>query len=285
MRDLPATSHPESNISRTPLVSVLMPAYNQARYIEDALESLLHQTYANWEVAIVDDGSPDDVAGIAQKYADADPRISFYHTGNHGVAAARNFAASKTSGELILPLDADDTFEPRYMELCVEKFLENPETKLVYCRWNMFGAVTKTTPLEYRGFADMLVANTIFSAAMYKREDFDRIGGYDTEIPFGFEDWDFWISLLDEESLVCQIPLPLFNYRIKDASRSTSVNAEENQRITREYIYRKHSSKYNSIHSDYISILQRLTYLENRSEKWKRRSLPSRLWHAIKGTI
>ena len=127
-----------------PLVSVLMPAYRQAEYIEEALDSLLKQTYTNWEVAIVDDGSPDNVAETVRKYTEKDSRIKFYHTENHGVSAARNYAASQTSGEFILPLDADDTFEPGYMEACVATFRENPDLKLVYCQWNMFGDVKKT---------------------------------------------------------------------------------------------------------------------------------------------
>lgn len=268
-----------------PLVSVLMPAYRQSEYIEEALDSLLKQTYTNWEVAIVDDGSPDNVAEIVRKYTEKDSRIKFFHTENHGVSAARNYAASQTSGDLILPLDADDTFEPGYMEACVAAFRDNPDLKLVYCQWNMFGDVKKTHPIFYRGYADLLIANTIFSAAMYRRKDFERVGGYDTEIPFGFEDWNFWISLLDENSQVFQIQQPLFNYRIKSASRSVDVNVENNQRITREYIFSKNIGSYTRVYPDFIGILQQLQHYEHRDRKWKQRSLPSRLWHAVKGTI
>lgn len=272
-------------MSEKPLVSVLMPAYNQAEYVSEAIESLLTQTYTNWELAVVDDGSPDNVAEIVKKYTDSDPRIKFYHTENQGVSAARNFAAAHTSGELILPLDADDIFEPEYMELCVKKFTEDSSVKVVYCNWQMFGAQTDSPPLSYKGYEDLLISNTIFSAAMYRRSDFESIGGYDTLIPFGFEDWDFWISLLDKNSKVYQIPRKLFNYRIKAASRSVNINIENNQRITREYIYKKHLADYMECFPDFINILRRLQYLERRNKKWEKRSLPSRLWHAIKGTI
>lgn len=272
-------------MSEKPLVSVLMPAYNQAEYVSEAIESLLTQTYTNWELAVVDDGSPDNVAEIVKKYTDSDPRIKFYHTENQGVSAARNFAAAHTSGELILPLDADDTFEPEYMELCVSKLAEDPSVKVVYCEWNMFGERTGSPPLSYKGYEDMLISNTIFSAAMYRRKDFVRVGGYDTHIPFGFEDWDFWISLLDKNSIVYQIPRKLFNYRIKEASRSVDINIENNQRITREYIYKKHLSDYLECFPDFIGILRRLQHLEYRNKKWENRSMPSRLWHAVKGTI
>ena len=272
----------QSSIS-SPLVSVIMPAYKQADYIADALESLIRQTYHNWEVAIVDDGSPDNVAEIAKIYCDKDPRIRFYHTDNHGVSGARNFAAANTSGEFIIPLDADDTFEPEYLEKCVAEFRRRPNLKLVYCQWQMFGAKHKSPELQYKGYADLLVVNTIFCSAMYRRTDFNRIGGYDTNIPFGFEDWDFWISLLDADAEVCQLQEKLFNYRIKKRSRNIEVNIEENKKITLQYIYRKHHTAYLEAFPDMIYRLQRLRSFQRHAEKWKRKSFPYRLWHAIKG--
>lgn len=269
----------------TPLVSVLMPAYNQAEYIKDALDSLLSQAYSNWEVAVVDDGSPDNIADIVKPYAEKDPRIRFYHTENGGLSAARNFAASVTTGEYIIPLDADDIFEPSYIEKCVAAFQEDTELDLVYCRWKMFGATHKTPKLEYKGYHDLLIYNAIFCSGMYRRKDFDRIGGYDTQIPFGFEDWEFWIRLLNDSSKVYQIPEELFLYRIKSSSMSIDAKKGERQTITHKYIFNKHSDLYLRHFPDYISILQKNAYFRHRNEKWKRRSLISRLWYAFKGTI
>lgn len=272
----------EQPISR-PLVSVIMPAYRQADYIAEALESLLRQTYTNWEVAVVDDGSPDNVAEIAKRYSEKDSRIRFYHTENHGVSAARNYAAAQTSGEFIIPLDADDTFEPEYIEKCVREFHDRPNLKIAYCQWQMFGAVNKSPYLRYNGYQDLLIENTIFCSAMYRRTDFDRVGGYDTEIPYGFEDWDFWISLLDMNAEVYQIQEKLFNYRIKEISRSSEVNLKEKQLKTLEYIYHKHSAVYTEAFPDMLYRLQRLRHLQNSEAKWKQRSLLSRICHAIKG--
>lgn len=268
-----------------PLVSILMPAYNQAQYISEAIESLLRQTYSNWELAIVDDGSPDNVAEIVKKFVETDSRIKFHHTENKGVSAARNYAASVTSGEFILPLDADDYFEPEYISSCIECFKNDTALSLVYCQWNLFGDIENTSTVLYKDYEDLLIANTIFSAAMFRRADFIRVGGYDTKIPYGFEDWDLWISILDKNSKVYQIPQRLFNYRIKNSSRSSKVNIEENQVVTRSYIYKKHIDKYLESFPDFINILRRLQYFEMRDKKWRNRSLISRLWHAIKGTI
>lgn len=136
-------------IDNCPLVSVIMPAYGQAEYIAESLDSVIRQTYGNWEVIVVDDGSPDNVAGIVEAYSVSDSRIKFFHTENRGVSAARNFAVRQTSGEYILPLDADDTIEPTYLEKCVARFVEYPETDVVYCMWRFFGETTETPKLKY----------------------------------------------------------------------------------------------------------------------------------------
>ena len=118
---------PEHNSE--PLVSIIMPAYKQAEYVAEALDSVTKQSYSNWEVIVVDDGSPDNVAEIVEKFARADKRIKFLHTGNKGVSAARNRAVAESSGCYILPLDADDTIEPSYIEKCVKRFLDSPRNR------------------------------------------------------------------------------------------------------------------------------------------------------------
>lgn len=273
----------EANEAKAPKVSVLMPAYRQAEYIAEALDSLIAQSYRNWEVAVVDDGSPDDVASVVAPYAEKDPRIRFYHTENHGVSAARNYAASVTDGELIIPLDADDRFHPDYVARCVECFLADPQLSVCYCRWRFFGRTKYTPGLEYSGYDSLLIDNSIFCSAMYRRSDFERIGGYDVAIPFGFEDWEFWIRMLASGGKVAQIPEELFYYRIKKKSRSTEL--EDRKRECLRYIYAKHKALYDLHFPDFLSDMQELSRYRRRLAKWPRRSFPSRLWHAIRGTV
>lgn len=268
-----------------PLVSVIMPAYNQSAYISDALDSLLAQTYTNWEVAIVDDGSPDNVAKVVKPYLEKDSRIKFFHTQNHGVSAARNFAVANTSGSLIIPLDADDIFKPQYLELCVNQFIEHPETRVAYCEWEYFGAQTHAPKLNYEGYQKLFVHNTIFCSGMYKRSDFHRIGGYDEKLLIGLEDWEFWMRMLDEDCLVYQIPQKLFRYRIKQESRNVSANAGKNLEVCFDYIFDKHRATYNKYYGNALQNLMHLEYYKYRNEKWKSRSIFSRLWRAVKGKI
>lgn len=266
-----------------PLVSVLMPAYAQAEYVAEALDSLLVQTYADWEVAVVDDGSPDNVADIVAPYVAKDSRVRFYHTENHGLSGTRNFAARNTSGKYIVALDADDVLAPQYLERCVAALEKDSCVKVAYTDWQFFGASRKTPRLRYKGYRSLLINNDIYCTAMYRREDYDRVGGYDEKIPHGFEDWELWLRILDENAVVAFIPERLFRYRIKTVSMSTQLHGRERREETCAYIYDKHRDKYDAFFGNRLSELQRLDALEYRLDKWRRRSVWSRLWYAITG--
>ncbi len=248
-------------IDNCPLVSVIMPAYGQAEYIAESLDSVIRQTYGNWEVIVVDDGSPDNVAGIVEAYSVSDSRIKFFHTENRGVSAARNFAVRQTSGEYILPLDADDTIEPTYLEKCVARFVEYPETDVVYCMWRFFGETTETPKLKYNNYASLLVNNSIFVSAMYRKSHFDSVGGYDENMRQGLEDWEFWIRMLHKDSVVSQIPEQLFNYRIKARSRNVDAQKALSAFEIELYILDKHKELYSEMFGapiDYLGMALRL---------------------------
>lgn len=299
-----------------PKVSVLMPAYGQAAYISDAIKSVMGQTYDNWELAIVDDGSPDKVESIVAPYLQ-DHRIRFYHTANRGVSAARNYAASVTDGDLIISLDADDILAPDYIEKCVARMEEHPEIKVVYSQWRFFGESSYTVPLAPCGYRDLLTSNRIYCSAMCRRVDFARIGGFDEKMLTGYEDWEFWIRLLNpftEESLrndensesdnktliesfgcasgnycsesderLYMIEEPLFFYRIKKVSRSKSADLDGRKEKCHAYIYAKHQSIYEKMFPDMLSRLVELNNLRRKCDKWRRRNIFSRIWHALIG--
>ena len=112
-----------------PLVSIVMPAYNAAAYIGEAVDSVLAQTWTNWELLIVNDGSTDGT----QAYLDSlhDPRIRVFRQDNHGVSAARNLALAAARGECITFLDADDVLPERSIERRLRKLLENPTLDII----------------------------------------------------------------------------------------------------------------------------------------------------------
>ena len=100
-------------------ISVIIPVYNVEKYIGRALDSLLAQTYKNWEAILVDDGSTDDSANIAQCYCDKDKRFIIVRQENQGQAAARNNALNMVRGDYVMYLDPDDMYHPQAMEICI----------------------------------------------------------------------------------------------------------------------------------------------------------------------
>lgn len=210
----------------TALVSVIVPCYKQADYLPETLYSVLAQTYPSWECIIVNDGSPDNTEVIAKQFMDKDPRFKYVKQSNMGVSMARNNGIAHSNGYYILPLDGDDIIEPTYLEKAVDWFTQFPETKLVYCKARFFGQVNTYWDLEQYNYDRLIWRNCIFCSALYKRVDFDKTYGYNPNMTHGFEDWDFWLSLLDKTDTVHRIDEVLFLYRIKQESRSTDLHKQ-----------------------------------------------------------
>ena len=100
----------------TPLVSIIVPCYNLAQYLDEALLSIYNQTYTDWECTIVDDGSQDNTKEVAQNWVAKDSRFVYLYKENGGVSSARNFGIEKANSEYILTLDADDKHEASFLE-------------------------------------------------------------------------------------------------------------------------------------------------------------------------
>ena len=120
------------------LVSIIVPCYKQAHLLPETLDSVLKQTYRNWECVIVNDGSPDNTSEVANQYIMKDKRFVLLEQENQGLAMARNNGIKKSQGQYILPLDSDDLIEPSYIEKAIDYFEKNPNTKLVYCKADRF---------------------------------------------------------------------------------------------------------------------------------------------------
>lgn len=228
---------------REPLVSIIVPCYKQAEYIAETLDSVLTQTYCNWECIIVNDGSPDNTEDIVAKYIAVDGRFKYFWKENGGVATARNYGIKNSIGEYVLPLDADDLIEPTYVEKAVDCFLMNPQTKLVYCKADRFGKENGNWNLEPYEYEKFIWRNCIFCTAMYRRADYDQTGGYNANMIYGDEDWDFLLSLLNKDDVVHRIEEVLFHYRIKSESRTTE-SATPHVEESFVQIYKNHPDVY-----------------------------------------
>lgn len=234
-----------NNLSN-PLISVIVPCYKQAQYLSECLQSVTEQTYQNWECIIVDDGSPDDTKNIANAWCIKDKRIKYLYKDNGGVSAARNTGIAIAQGEWILPLDADDKIAQKYLELTVQVIEKDDKVGIIYCKAEFFGDKTGEWELEAYNFEKLLIKNQIFCTAFYKKNDWVRIGGYDINMTHGYEDWEFWINLINTTNTkVEQINSIGFYYRIKSDSRNANLNSFIKSRFDMEmYVIQKHSDLY-----------------------------------------
>ncbi|MEG4393917.1 glycosyltransferase [Microcoleus sp. BROC3] len=188
-----------STVNRTPLISVIIPVYNGDRYIVQAVESALGQTFTNLEIIVVDDGSTDSTQQVLQPYLD---RIRYIYQENQGVAAARNLACQLAQGEFLAFLDADDYFLPSKLEKQLACFDADPALDMVQTGWLMVDETGKDIfemkPWQQAPKLD-LESFIIFkcvrpSAMMLRRKWWEKLGGFNDNFPLA-EDLDFALRL------------------------------------------------------------------------------------------
>lgn len=229
-------------------VSVIVPCYNQGHFLDEAVGSVLGQTFSDVEIIIINDGSTDSLTKTILQTASW-PNTKVIHTDNQGLAAARNNGIDQAEGQYILPLDADDVIEPEYIEKAAELLDQNPDLGIVYSRARLFGAVTTEWTLPPYSLEAILQDNVIFCSAMFRRQDWEAVGGYDQGMVFGWEDYEFWISLIERGRKVCQIPEVLFGYRV--ATDSMVRSKEKWQKIA---MFKRVYQRHQQLFSDNIEV-------------------------------
>ena len=219
-------------------VSVVIPCFNQGQFLEEAVASVLGQSFADFEIIVVNDGSTEERTNrLLQNFTREKTRI--IHTANQGLAAARNNGIAVAKGKYILPLDADDRIEPAYLEKAVAVLDGNPGVGIVYCKARLFGAVDSDWDLPDYSLERMLVDNIIFCSACYRRDDWLAAGGYDPGMIYGWEDYEFWLSLIEKGRKVVRLAETLFCYRV--ASDSMVRSKEKWQKVAMfRRIYERH---------------------------------------------
>lgn len=209
-------------MSVMPKVSVVVPCYNHGDFLAETLDSLQAQTYTDYEVIVINDGSTDKPT-VTLLQSLQRPRTRVIHTENRGVSAARNRGISEASGDYILPLDADDKIAPDYLELAVDVLEAGQDVAVVYCERILFGEREGVEPLPDYDPNALLMDNCIYPAAVFRKTDWKAVGGYSEKMVYGWEDWDFWISLSALNKRVVKIPEPFFYYRVRNKSRDHSL--------------------------------------------------------------
>lgn len=210
----------------SPLVSVIVPVYNVAPYLEQCLDSIVNQTYRNLEIILVDDGSTDESGAICDRYAEQDGRIQVVHKENGGQSSARNVALDMMTGEWVLFVDSDDWIELNTLELLFEQ--KDERADLVEFGWNfiyrdsnkvflneacVMAGIDALKLLVHTDIYMGLMANKLFKASYLQKSRFIS-GRY-------YEDTPFIIEQLYKIKTYQYIAEPLYNYRRDRVGQTT----------------------------------------------------------------
>lgn len=227
-----------------PLVSVIIPCYNDGKYIDEAVNSILNQTYQNFEIIIVNDGSTDDKTNyILTNYNK--PKTWTIHIENQGPSVARNIGIKASSGKYILPLDSDDKVAKTFLEKTVAKLEENENVGIACTGVRFFGTTLKNVCSNNYKFPEVLAINPIMNSSLFRKSDWEKVGGYNEKMRKGWEDYDFWLSIIETGKEVSFIPEPLCHYRKRwrSNSRHSSLTAENHKDCFYD-IYNNHKKLY-----------------------------------------
>lgn len=227
---------------KAPLVSVIMPAYNAGKHIAESVRSVLAQTYGQWELIVVDDGSRDETAEIVRRFAAADARIKLVSQPNGGQGKARNTGIRMASGELVAFLDADDLWEKEKLQLQVD-VIEDRQPDVVFSDGFIFSDDDTTDESQrfatIRGefaatemFRLLFMSNRIpVLSAMVRLEALQRVGLFDPDRRYqNCEDYDLWLKLARAGAVFYGMPETLVRYRRHTKSMSfTTLNMYDSE--------------------------------------------------------
>ncbi len=211
-----------------PRVSVVIPAYNTAQYVGEAVDSVLAQTFRNFEIVVVNDGSPDTEA-LEKALHPYGERIRYVRKPNGGLSSARNAGIAASQSECIAFLDSDDTWTPEYLVSQLALLEREPTAAAVFPDGVYFGETllagkkfSETMPFELGRVtieAVLREQSNLSYSCLARRTAIERVGGYDESLR-RIEDWDMYLRLLLAGETILINPAPLLRYRRRDGSLS-----------------------------------------------------------------
>lgn len=219
-------------------ISVIMPAYNDAQYIAFAINSVRAQTFQDWELIVVDDGSTDNSADIADEYAAKDSRIRVIRQKNQGVIAARNNAIAVARGEFIYPLDSDDRIASNCLDVMYNKITTSDYAVIApgtvrFGRYNSIDLPPAPTK------KNMYIRSIIVVTSLFRKSDWEANGGFDPDFKDGNEDHAFWLKFLTNGQKIYRTKERLFFYRIKPEQQSRQKQSEPKVKEIYSIMYQK----------------------------------------------
>lgn len=226
-----------------PKISIIITCYNLAQYLDEALQSVLDQTYTNWECIIVNDGSSDNTEDVANKWLAKDSRYIYLYKDNGGVSGARNLGIENANGIYIIPLDADNKLRPEFLKQIIAVLDSNDNVDVLHGDAQLFGNknfLWKGKPFD---IAEMVLNNYIDTCAGFRKSVWEDIGGYDENMPvYGFEDWDLWLRMAVRGCQFQYVEAVFFDYRVRD--NSLLSDAWKVRPLLLDYIFNKKELKH-----------------------------------------
>ena len=220
--NLECTSGERRTENDGPDISVIIPCYNQERFLPEAVESIVNQTYRYWECVIVNDGSTDHTEDTARniitKYSEHPIRLITKKNG--GVAEARNTGIAEASYDWVLPLDCDDLLERSFLKKAAEIMGAGQGADIVFSNMEVFGDRQGEWIPEAYSKQRVLEINTMPYAGLFRKNLWEKAGGYNPVMGkvLQLEDWDFWIRCSIFDPVVKRIPEKLFRYRVHSSN-------------------------------------------------------------------
>lgn len=209
---------PLAPLSPSPRVSVVIPCFNQGRFVADAVRSCVNQTAGAPDIVIVNDGSDDGVTpDLCDQAGGLGPGVRVIHQANRGLPGARNRGARETDGELLVFLDADDWIEPRFVESLTRALRDaeasGPPASHAYCQERLVELGTGVWRVPEWDPQLLMITNLHPVTALVRRECFERARGFDESMRSGYEDWDLWLRMHEKGFRGVRVAEPLFVWR------------------------------------------------------------------------
>jgi glycosyltransferase involved in cell wall biosynthesis len=224
-------------------VSIIIPDYNHAQFVGDAIQSVLNQDYSNFEIIVVDDGSTDNSREVIGKFGE---KVRYIWQENQGLSAARNTGINLANGSFVCVLDADDMYEPAFLTTMVSALRTNPDADGIYCGYRFVEQLNNPLPqIEARSIPSnelyhaLLDGNFLVPESMLvRRYCYDWAGPFDESLR-ACEDWDMWLRITKKFRIISTSQI-LTRHRILRGSMSTDPERMLNNRLA---VLKKHVGK------------------------------------------
>ncbi|WP_291047304.1 glycosyltransferase family 2 protein [Empedobacter sp. UBA1574] len=207
------------------LISIIIPVYNSEKNILETLKSVHNLSYENYECILIDDGSIDKSKNIISNYIKDIPQFKLISIDNSGVCTARNIGVEKANGKFLLFLDSDDLLENNFLNETFNNY--DNWTDVVATKVIFFGRSSGEYLPNYFNINDLLHENKLVITCLIEKDKFLDVGGFNTNMKDGFEDWDFWIRYINKFPNVRIIETTKFYYRLQQKSRNRDIDEKK----------------------------------------------------------